>query len=633
MSSVIYSIVVVCYLIFFSINNMISYPAEGCHHGLHRKKREAGSALTVQEFFPGCMRNLSADIPRFENRSWEGSVAFTLFHSTWYEVIGNETCIDAYDTIECWNENLPDYISNYTDGVGKPALRLAQECVVEYYNQFFGLNVTITAFPTGSNEPNDSTCIAVNESYYKTELVADLNTTELESGDQTVNEIDDTVAFVIDDMICPNCTCADLFANDEYVEEYEFESGISCGDCWTTRLATSTREKSPIRKTGSKLAVKKSGVKRIRRCARDPIPESDYEIVNDLLQMNISCFDSYVELRISACGLATLNYRQATELAIADPTSTDDVHFSQLDDECKPVVKRRNQPLKKEVFFNFTQSACDAYVVQVNPDEVNYVYGLRTLEPDFKYQEDEVLRRILLNLNITCRYQSVYRNTIPFGAITIVSRTVSVNLASSIGLSVTMTVYRDSDFNETFTSENSEIIVPDKIWLRFTHDGSLSEYLEIDACWITPDENRENPILYEIIKDGCTIEEDGVNIAKELHTCESNVASFGFESFMWGAVADSNELHLHCDVISYLDTDPYCGNKSCQGTRRRKRSISKKSTTMGALFVGSSSNLCTDKHGQSCSEIYFGCDEYGKPKCRCSTGRKLKSDGLTCEPL
>uniref|UniRef100_H2YFU9 Uncharacterized protein n=1 Tax=Ciona savignyi TaxID=51511 RepID=H2YFU9_CIOSA len=116
-------------------------------------------------------------------------------------------------------------------------------------NTATGTNYTGSRFESNetATPADNSTCPTVDRTSFTTEVVAlAASAIQVNPDDVTQTDIDSVVDFIQEDVICTNCNCTTLSQNLGVLEEFEFDSGLSCGQCWSTKLASLTRNDSEI---------------------------------------------------------------------------------------------------------------------------------------------------------------------------------------------------------------------------------------------------------------------------------------------------------------------------------------------------------------------------------------------------
>nr|XP_039259022.1 uncharacterized protein LOC120335559 isoform X2 [Styela clava] len=636
-----------CCLCFMALA-VITELATSCHNDYHQKQRSTNpdgtkkkreiagnTSLTVQDFFPVCLETELTEDESYSGKSFVGAINFVIFHSSWYESVNNTICEGGNDTVECWMTNLATFI----DG-NSPAFRAAQDCVIDYYEVYYGVSLNITEYPSGTPYNESDSCADVDVNEFETEFISDLNITALEYEDLTATDIDDLLQFIQYDMICPDCTCDDLDNNDEYFETLDFEDGTSCGDCWSSRFATGIRHDSILQKPASKLAAKKLGLKPSNICPPKDIDFSSENIVTNILGINVTCGIQNTTISLESCGLADLGYVVAQEIFINDPTKDTDPEI--VPPECFPKLKNRNGKNDKIAVFTFPKHECWAHE-DYNETHVTYTYAIRNMEAEDLYSVSIIDRHVELDINISCSHPNGIIS-LPFPVETL-TRTASFQLSEhSQPVQVKMEAYKDSHFHIPYSAENATVEIPDNIWIRFSHDGDDSIFIEVFDCWITPTANIGDEYAYFVVYGGCPEKENNGtgtrDAALQLRTCVNTTASFGFASFKWSGLnpdiyTDDNSLHLHCEIILHRWDNLPCYNKSCSPpptSRKRRREVERSAVDLQMGPIISTLNNCPNNEC-NCTQRCFGCDDYGNSNCGCLNNYFLMDDGRTCALL
>ncbi|XP_036390397.1 ZP domain-containing protein-like [Megalops cyprinoides] len=132
--------------------------------------------------------------------------------------------------------------------------------------------------------------------------------------------------------------------------------------------------------------------------------------------------------------------------------------------------------------------------------------------------------------------------------------------------------YTDSTYNSMIDPSSYPVDVKllDMIYIGIQAHSTLPEVqLFVESCKATPDDDPNNPLYYDIIKNGCSMDET-------LVTFPSNSTKFNFELQAFKFTGDFEQVYISCRVILCEAGSPSsrCAEGCVQNeARRRKRQL------------------------------------------------------------
>merc|ERR1711892_701415 len=176
----------------------------------------------------------------------------------------------------------------------------------------------------------------------------------------------------------------------------------------------------------------------------------------------------------------------------------------------------------------------------------------------------QITRKREILINFGCKFDVDLTLSTNIGSVS--SQHHDVTLATGDGnFDLSMAVYEDSSF--TKVAENGvAITVPDYVHIGVVGNNIGEMVIVARDCWITPDNDPNNLVQYNILGDACANQDDADNI-NVLENGVSKQARFSFASFEFSGV-DGGQLYAHCDVRLCNPNTETC-QPTCSGRKRR----------------------------------------------------------------
>ncbi|XP_072326165.1 alpha-tectorin-like [Scyliorhinus torazame] len=156
-----------------------------------------------------------------------------------------------------------------------------------------------------------------------------------------------------------------------------------------------------------------------------------------------------------------------------------------------------------------------------------------------------VSRNRTISLEFSCAFP-LTMNVSFFPSDNVVQSVVNVVLPEGAGTyEVVMIMYRDPQYQETFTQTPVTLSVNDRVYIGIRASGIDPDQfvLTLDNCWTTPVSNPSSQTRWSLISNQCP------NTLSEVQIAESGISPIGRFSFaVFKFVGDVNQLYLHCQI-------------------------------------------------------------------------------------
>lgn len=205
----------------------------------------------------------------------------------------------------------------------------------------------------------------------------------------------------------------------------------------------------------------------------------------------------------------------------------------------------------------------------------------------FELPNEIIVRRRTIEIDFSCQFPK----TISISSYFSLHKSDYIFTESSFGsFGYTFEVFRDNNFTNMVEASAYpvEVKLLEKIYLSIQAQSELPNVkLFVESCKATPDDNPENTLFYDIIKNGCLRDET-------LKVYPSNETSFNFEVQAFKFTGNFDQVYITCSVILCEPDSPF--SRCAQGclsdpSRRRRRGLSRETIrryiSQGPLlFVG-----------------------------------------------
>ncbi|KAM4617838.1 uncharacterized protein O3C94_021723 [Discoglossus pictus] len=129
--------------------------------------------------------------------------------------------------------------------------------------------------------------------------------------------------------------------------------------------------------------------------------------------------------------------------------------------------------------------------------------------------------------------------------------------------------FKDNHFNLLQTQYPLDVMLRDMIYMEIEVSTMTSDVqMFVESCKATPNNDPNNPVFYDIIKNGCPKDDTFVN-----YPGSNTTYRFGIEAFSF--IGNYEEVYVSCTVILCKSGDPNtrCAQGCDPSSRRRKRSL------------------------------------------------------------
>ncbi|XP_022603042.1 uncharacterized protein LOC111223249 isoform X1 [Seriola dumerili] len=205
----------------------------------------------------------------------------------------------------------------------------------------------------------------------------------------------------------------------------------------------------------------------------------------------------------------------------------------------------------------------------------------------FELPNEIITRRRTVKIGFSCKFPKA----ISISSFYNLHKSDYIFTESSFGsFGYTFEIYRDGNFTNKVDASAYpvEVKLLQKIFMGIEAKSELPNVkLFVESCKATPDDNPENILSYDIIKNGC-LEDETVQVHP------SNQTSFNFEVQAFKFTGNYDQVYITCSVILCKPDSPF--SRCAQGclknpSRRRRRGLGRETVsheiTQGPLqFVG-----------------------------------------------
>ncbi|XP_014350371.1 alpha-tectorin, partial [Latimeria chalumnae] len=326
---------------------------------------------------------------------------------------------------------------------------------------------------------------------------------------------------------------------------------------------------------------------------------------DDIIQADVSCKASQMEVSISKCKLFQLGFER----------------------EGVRINDRHCYGIEGEDFISFqinnTNGNC-GNIVQSNGTHILYK---NTVWIESANNTGNIITRDkTINVEFSCAYEldiKISLDTVIKPMLSVINLTVPTKEGSFI---TKMALYKNSSYKYPYREGEVVLTTRDVLYVGVFVEGADTTQLILimNKCYATPSRDSSDKLRYFIIEGGCpnikdntiAMEENGVSL-----TCRFHVTVFKF-------IGDYDQVHLHC-AVSLCDSERYSCNINCPQNSRMYTDYSKEPKEQ-ILSVGP----IRRKQSDWCEEDNGGCEQIctsrvDGPLCSCVTGT-LQRDGKSC---
>ncbi|XP_039993647.1 uncharacterized protein LOC120795639 [Xiphias gladius] len=205
----------------------------------------------------------------------------------------------------------------------------------------------------------------------------------------------------------------------------------------------------------------------------------------------------------------------------------------------------------------------------------------------FELPDEIITRRRTVQIGFSCQFPK----TVSVSSYYNLHKSDYIFTESSFGsFGYAFEIFRDGNFTSKVEASAYpvEVMLLQKIYMGIQAESELPNVnLFVESCKATPDDNPENTLSYDLIKNGC-LEDETIQVHPSNHT------SFNFEVQAFRFTGNYEQVYITCSVILCESGSPF--SRCAQGclknpSRRRRRRLHRETAghyiSQGPLrFVG-----------------------------------------------
>lgn len=279
--------------------------------------------------------------------------------------------------------------------------------------------------------------------------------------------------------------------------------------------------------------------------------------------------------------------KMTVTLEIASMPGIDKNYLMLLDKSCSLTSNSTH------IMGTMSFSACGTRV----EDKGDYIVFYNEID-SFVLPTEVIIRRKNVKIGFSCQFPKFMSISTYFN----LHQDDYIFTESTFGsFGYTFEVYRDKNFTEKVQANEYpvEVKVLQMIYMSIQAQSELEEVtLFVESCKATPDDNPDNALSYDLIKDGCIKDETLIVKSSQDTTYNFEVQAFKFSG-------NNEQVYITCSVILCEKDNPFsrcaqgCVENANQARRRRRRALTKETMdhyiTQGPFrFVEDTSNDVDD---------------------------------------
>ncbi|XP_037550938.1 oncoprotein-induced transcript 3 protein-like [Nematolebias whitei] len=209
----------------------------------------------------------------------------------------------------------------------------------------------------------------------------------------------------------------------------------------------------------------------------------------------------------------------------------------------------------------------------------------------FERPDELIIRRRTVEIDFACEFPK----TISISSYYNLHQSDYIFTESSFGsFGYTFEIFIDSNFINKVEANAYPVQVKllEMIYMGIQANSDFPNVtMFVESCKGTPDDNPENPLSYDLIKNGCVKDE-----TMKIHSSDQTSFNFAVQAFKFSG--DYDQVYVTCSVILCEPGSPF--SRCAQGclsdpSRRRRRGLNKETTghyiTQGPLQFEKETNL------------------------------------------
>ncbi|XP_036951660.1 uncharacterized protein LOC119018250 [Acanthopagrus latus] len=188
----------------------------------------------------------------------------------------------------------------------------------------------------------------------------------------------------------------------------------------------------------------------------------------------------------------------------------------------------------------------------------------------FELPNEVIVRRKTVKIGFSCQFPK----TISISSYYTLKKSEYIFTESSFGsFGYSFEIYRDSNFTNRVEASAYPVQVKlmEPLYIGIQAQSDLPDVkLFVESCKGTPDDNPENALSYDLIRNGCIQDE-----TLKVHTSTND--SFNFEVQAFKFTGNFDQVYITCSVILCEPGSPFsrCAQGCLKTASRRKRDLSK----------------------------------------------------------
>lgn len=280
--------------------------------------------------------------------------------------------------------------------------------------------------------------------------------------------------------------------------------------------------------------------------------------------------------------------KMAVTLEKASMPGIDENYLMLLDKSCSLTSNGTH------IMGTMSFSACGTRI----EDKGDYIVFSNEID-SFELPTEVITRRKKVKIGFSCRFPKFISISSYFN----VHQDDYIFTESTFGsFGYSFEIYKDGNFTKKVTANEYPVQVKlfQMIYMSIQGKSDLQEVsLFVESCKATPDDNPDNSLSYDLIKDGC-LKDETVVVKKSQDT------TFNFEVQAFKFSGNYDQVYITCSVILCEKDNQFsrcsqgCVDNANQARRRRRRGLSKETVdhriTQGPFrFVGETLSSDQDK--------------------------------------
>ncbi|CAN9506617.1 unnamed protein product [Ophioblennius macclurei] len=251
-------------------------------------------------------------------------------------------------------------------------------------------------------------------------------------------------------------------------------------------------------------------------------------------QSDMRCVVVTVAQTLTQQGKASVECSEGRMLVVLDKASIPgiDVNFLQLQDPKCSLASNETH-----IMGSMSLHTCGTTM----EDQGDFIVFKNEIT-SFELADAVITRRKTIKIGFSCQFPKTLSVSSSFS----LSKSDYVFTESSFGsFGYAFQIFRDGNFSEGVRPDEYPVAVQlmEKIYMGIQAKSDLpSVQLFVESCKATPDDNPENSMTYDLIKDGCTKDET-------LLVHSSSSTSFNFEVQAFKFTGDYDQVYITCTVL------------------------------------------------------------------------------------